>query len=149
MQPTVQPVGTVTNLFVSREGSSSRVVMSSISLDEKGILEDKYYDKNIHRSVLITSKESYLLANEYDILLHIGALGENILIDYNPYHLNAGDRIQIGNVILEISQNCTMCDHLSNIDTRLPELLKEDRGIFAKVIQKGVIQKGDKIHLLN
>ncbi|OYZ49782.1 MAG: MOSC domain-containing protein, partial [Sulfurovum sp. 24-42-9] len=73
MQPTVQPVGTVTNLFVSREGSSSRVVMSSISLDEKGILEDKYYDKNIHRSVLITSQESYLLTNDHNILLPRGA----------------------------------------------------------------------------
>jgi MOSC domain-containing protein YiiM len=123
--------------------------MTSISLDEKGILEDKYYNKNIHRSVLITSQESYLLANDHDILLPIGALGENILTDYNPYHLNAGDRLHVGNVILEISQNCTMCDHLSNIDTRLPELLKDDRGIFAKVIKKGVIKNGDEIHLLS
>ena len=149
MQHTAKPIGTVTNLFVSREGSSTRLEMPSLTLDEKGILEDKYYNKNIHRSVLITSQESYLLANNHDILLPVGALGENILIDYNPYHLNAGDQLQLGNVILEISQNCTMCDHLSNIDTRLPELLKDDRGIFAKVIKKGEIKKGDEIHLLN
>ncbi len=66
-----------------------------------------------------------------------GSLGENILIDYNPYHLNAGDQLRMGEVVLQISQNCTICDHLSKIDETLPTLLKDDRGIFAKVIKGG------------
>jgi MOSC domain-containing protein YiiM len=142
------PVGKVENLFISTEGTSSRVEKKSFRLDEQGIIEDKYHNKNIHRSVLLTSKESYTLANNNDIVLPFGSLGENILMDYNPYHLNAGDQLRIGDTVLEISQNCTMCDHLSRIDTRLPELLKEDRGIFAKVVQEGMIKEGDEIHLL-
>lgn len=142
-------VGKVTSLFVSVQGSSDRVKKEIFSLDPKGILEDKYYDKNIQRSVLITSETSYALANDHHIQLPFGSLGENILIDYNPYHLTAGDRLRIGDVMLEISQNCTMCDHLSNIDKNLPELLKEDRGIFARVIEGGVIKKEDEIYLLN
>ncbi len=145
----MQKVGKVTNLFVSVQGSSSRVEKESFHLDEKGILEDKYYDKNVHRSVLITSEASYTLAHNHGIQLPFGSLGENILTDYNPYHLSAGDRLGIGNVILEISQNCTMCDHLSNIDIKLPELLKNDRGIFAKVIQSGMIKKEDEVTLLD
>jgi len=144
----LQKVGKVTNLFVSVQESSARVEKESFSLDEKGILQDKYYNKNIHRSVLITSEASYTLANDHHIQLPLGSLGENILIDYNPYHLSTGDRLLIGNVILEISQNCTMCDHLSNIDKKLPELLKNDRGIFAKVIESGIIKKEDEIYLL-
>jgi MOSC domain-containing protein YiiM len=77
-----------------------------------------------------------------------GSLGENILVNFNPYDLPTGKRFQIADTILEISQNCTMCDHLSDIDTRLPDLLKNDRGIFAKVIQGGVIKVGDTITLL-
>lgn len=141
-------VGKVLNLFISVPGSN-RIEKESFELDPKGIVEDKYYDKNIHRSVLITSLESYDLAIEHDIQVPIGALGENILIDYNPYHLNAGDQLSIGEVILQISQNCTICDHLSAIDERLPTLLKDDRGIFAKVIKAGVIKKGDEITLLS
>lgn len=141
-------VGKVLNLFISVPGSN-RIEKESFELDPKGIVEDKYYDKNIHRSVLITSQESYDLAKEHDIQVPIGALGENILIDYNPYHLNAGDQLSIGEVILQISQNCTICDHLSAIDERLPTLLKDDRGIFAKVIKAGVIKKGDEITLLS
>lgn len=141
-------VGKVLNLFISVPGSN-RIEKESFELDPKGIVADKYYDKNIHRSVLITSLESYDLAIEHDIQVPIGALGENILIDYNPYHLNAGDQLSIGEVILQISQNCTICDHLSAIDERLPTLLKDDRGIFAKVIKAGVIKKGDEITLLS
>lgn len=141
-------VGKVLNLFISVPGSN-RIEKESFELDPKGIVEDKYYDKNIHRSVLITSLESYDLAIEHDIQVPIGALGENILIDYNPYHLNAGDQLSMGEVILQISQNCTICDHLSAIDERLPTLLKDDRGIFAKVIKAGVIKKGDEITLLS
>ena len=127
-------VGKVTSLFISVQGSSSRVEKDVFDLDTKGIIEDKYYDKNIQRSVLITSEASYTLANKHNIQLPFGSLGEHILIDYNPYHHNAGDQLRIGNVILEIIQYCTMCDHHSKIDKNLPTLLKDDRGIFAKVM---------------
>jgi len=142
-------VGNVTHLFVSVQGSSSRLEKESFNLDPKGIIEDKYYDANINRSVLLTSEESYALAKSHNIVFPFGSLGENILMDYNPYHLNPGDQLRIGEVVLEISQNCTMCDHLSKIDEILPTLLKDDRGIFAKVIKGGVIKKEDQITLLH
>lgn len=142
-------VGKVISLFVSVQGSSTRVEKESVSLDPKGIVEDKFYDTNIQRSVLITSQDSYTLASSHQITMPYGSLGENVLIDYNPYHLNAGDQLRIGDVVLEISQNCTICDHLSKIDKDLPELLKDDRGIFAKVIEGGVIKKEDEIYLLD
>jgi MOSC domain-containing protein YiiM len=145
----VKNVGKVMSLFVSVQGSSNRVEKELFHLDAKGIIEDKYHDTNINRSVLITSKASYDLANRNNIQMPFGSLGENILIDYNPYHLTAGDQLHIGEVLLEISQNCTMCDHLSKIDENLPTLLKDDRGIFAKVIKGGVIQPGDEITLLS
>jgi len=140
--------GIILNLFVSAEHTKGRVQKKMLTLDEKGIQEDKYYDKNILRSILITSKESYTLANKYNIVMPYGALGENMLVDFNPYDLTAGQRLQISDVVLEISQNCTMCDHLSEIDDRLPELLKHDRGIFARVIKGGTIKEGDTISVL-
>lgn len=141
-------VGKVIDLFVSQKDRSGRVEKETLTLDPKGIIEDKYYDTNIQRSVLITTQESYALASSHHIKMPYGSLGENVLIDYNPYHLNAGDQLHIGDVVLEISQNCTMCDHLSKIDKDLPTLLKDDRGIFAKVIDGGVIKKEDEIYLL-
>jgi len=142
-------VGKISSLFISEEGSKIRLKKETITLDLLGITEDKYHNTNIERSVLITSLSSYLLAKNNQIQMPYGSLGENLLIDYNPYALLARSQLKIGSCILEISQNCTMCDHLSNIDERLPELLQQDRGIFAKVIKKGEIKLEDTIYLIN
>jgi len=138
--------GKILELFYST--NDGRVNSIELALDEKGVLEDKYYNKNIQRSVLITSQESYKLAASYDIDAPYSALGENILIDYNPYHLRPGERLIIGDLELEITQNCTLCKSLAKVDARLPKLLKDDRGVFAKVISNGTIHKGDNIYLL-
>ena len=141
-------LGSVIALFISKESSSSRLPVNKLKVDKKGVLDDKFYDKNIQRSVLLTSKESYLLAQKEKIQMDYGVLGENILIDYNPYLLEPGTRLQIGTAILEISQYCTMCDHLNAIDPILPQLLCNDRGIFSKVIKEGEIEKGDTVYLI-
>ena len=145
----IKAIGKISSLFISLKGSSIREHKEHLVLDIGGIITDKYHNTNIQRSVLITSLSSYVLANSKNIDMPFGSLGENLLIDYNPYALVAGTQLKIGTAILEISQNCTMCDHLSNIDERLPELLKYDRGIFAKVVEAGEIKIEDSIYLIN
>jgi MOSC domain-containing protein YiiM len=139
-------VGRVLELFVSKKGDSQRVLKQDITLDKNGVLEDKFYGKEPNRSVLITSLYSYQLAKDRGISVEHGSLGENILIDYNLYHLHIGAQIGIGEVILEISQNCTLCKSLTKIDSSLPKLLKDDRGVFARVIKSGFIYRYDKIY---
>ncbi len=139
-------VGNVIEMFYST--SNGRVNTTALTLDSKGVLEDKYYNKNTDRSVLITSLDSYKLAKKHGVDAAYSALGENLLIDYNPYHLKPGTRLHIGDLVLEISQNCTLCNSLAKADASLPKLLKDDRGIFAKVIKGGTIVKSDNIYLL-
>ncbi len=141
-------VGRVLELFISEKGNKNRVNQEQLSLDSNGVLKDKFYAKNIQRSVLLASKESYNLTKEHNININYGQLGENILIDYNPYHLSIGTQIQIGDVVLEISQACTLCNSLAKVGKELPQLLKDDRGIFAKVITNGNICKEDSIYIL-
>jgi len=141
-------LGAVQALFISKKGDSSRLIQDKIYLDEKGVLGDKFYGKDRDRSVLLSTEESYEIAQNKNIIMSYGALGENILLDYNPYHLTIGDRLKIGIVILEITQNCTICNHLSIIDKKLPKLLKNDRGIFVKVVKSGSIFLNDKVYLV-
>ncbi|MBU1668628.1 MOSC domain-containing protein [bacterium] len=140
-------VGKVLDLFISEKGKSERIHKAEIYLDKEGILGDKFYAKNLQRSVLLTSIDSYSLALEHEIKMDHGMLGENILIDYNPYHLDMGVKIKIGTVILEVTQNCTICNHLSSIDKKLPKLLRDDRGIFVKVLQEGTIKYDDVVFI--
>jgi len=143
----LEPIGKIIGLFYSTK--NSRTTITELSLDEKGVIKDKFYNKDIERSVLISSQESYVLAEKNDIDVPYGTLGENILIDYNPYHLRTGRRLIIGDVELEISQKCTLCKSLAKTDNKLPKILKDDRGIFAKVIKCGIIHKNDFIYLVN
>ena len=143
---TSNKVGKIIELFYSTD--NGRVNTTELAFDEKGVIKDKYYNKNIERSVLIASQDSYKLALSHGIDAPYSTLGENILIDYNPYHLKPGTRLSIGNLVLEISQKCTLCKSLAKIDTKLPKLLKDDRGIFAKVISSGSIHKNDTIHIV-
>lgn len=135
--------GSVIALYIN----SSSKPQESLVFEQQGVVGDRHYAKNIDRSVLISSLESYAIAIDKDIAIEVGALGENILISFNPCRLNVGSLLHIGDVVLEITQQGTLCQHLSAIDKRLPKLLKNDRGIFAKVIKEGKIKVGDKIEV--
>ncbi|MDD3476429.1 MAG: MOSC domain-containing protein [Sulfurimonas sp.] len=141
-------VGKVLHLFISKSGASQRLEVQKIVLDKLGITEDKFYNKNAQRSILIASMDSYNLIKNYDLEIPFGYLGENILLDYNPYALEIGSLLKIGEVTLEITQHCTICNHLAVVDVKIPTLLKNDRGIFAKVVEEGNIKSGDEVYLL-
>jgi MOSC domain-containing protein YiiM len=132
-------------LFISVDNDKKRVSKKELELDEMGVLEDKFYAKNPNRLILIASTAAYALAKNCGVELEYGSLGENILIDQNINHLSLGDRLKIGDVVLEITQNCTLCNGLSLLDPKLPEVLKNDRGLFAKAIVSGTIKKDDII----
>ena len=141
----MKKIGKILNLFESHIGKSKRVEQLTLTLDEKGVVNDKFYAKDIERSVLISSIESYTLAMKNGIEMKYGDLGENIIVDFNPYTLKENSQIKIGEVTLEISQHCTLCKSLAKVDSKLPKLLKNDRGVFAKVIQAGKIDKDSEV----
>lgn len=143
--------GKVIELFITHDDvNKTRASLSSIVVDAYGIKDDKFYNKNIMRSILITSIDSYNLSSENNIDLEHGKLGENILIDINPYKMLPGQKLKIGNAVLEITQMCTLCKGLTSVNSKLPKLLKNDRGIFAKVINgSSEIHLEDKVEILN
>jgi MOSC domain-containing protein YiiM len=144
-------VGKIISLFLAPSTQSGRLEKEMFEVDKNGIVSDKFYAKNINRSVLISSEKSYKIASDNSIEMMYGDLGENILLDFNPYDLKEGTQLRIGSkensVILEISQHCTLCNSLSKVNSKLPKLLKDDRGIFAKVIQSGTIMINDSIYI--
>ena len=139
--------GVVQELFISIK-SVGKENRTEITLQSDGVCDDKFFAKGIERSVLLASLDSYILAKSKGIDIKYGSLGENILIDINPYSLNAGDKIEIGEVVLEITQHCTICNSLTKVDAKLPSVLKSDRGIFAKTLKSGKIKKGDIVTIL-
>ena len=140
-------LGCVKQLFITTQ--HSRLSKINIEVDKNGIIEDKYYDKNINRSILLSSTKAYDLIKSKDISVDFGALNENIIVDFDPYNLELGANILIEDAILQITAHCTLCNSLKKIDDTAPELLKNDRGVFAKVIKRGTISLNSPIYRHN
>lgn len=139
-------LGNVKELYLSISEEPFRVSQTEVSVDANGVLGDKFYAKDSSRAILITSTNAYLMASEINVDLKNGLLGENILIEGSIKELQLGERFFIGDVEFELAQNCTLCKGLSKIDSQLPKLLKDDRGIFIKAITNGTIKIGDILY---
>ena len=146
----MKTVGKVLKLFISNKDANGITLshpQTDISLDDKGVLKDKFHSIDSQRAILLSSYESYRIAKENNINMPYGSLGENILMDFNPYDLKDGDKLQIGDVLLEITQHCTLCKGLSKVHTKAPKLLKDHRGIFAKTVTAGTINIDDLVSI--
>jgi len=144
-----QKVGHIKQLFISSIEEKKRVSLNTIEVDIKGIVNDKYYNTNQERSILISPIHAYELMKEKNIEATYGQLGENLLVDFNPYDLEEGTQLFIGNTILQITIECTICNLLTKINNKVPKLLKKDRGVFAKVIKAGTLNINDSVTILN
>ena len=106
-----------------------------------GIENDKFAGKKLDQTVMIVGIQSYEIANQNDIELEFGTLGENILLDFDPHIFEVGKLLFIEDSIIEITQVCTVCNHLSVFDKKLPLLLKSHRGLYCKIIKDGIIKE--------
>ena len=147
----MKKLGKVIDTFSARKGESGlpRPKVNSLNLIEGfGIENDKFAGKDENSSVMIVGDFSYNLAKEKGIALELGSLGENILFDFNPHNFDIGTQFKIGNTILEITQKCTICNHLSVFGKKLPLIVKDCRGLYCKIIKGGKINKNEEIQLL-
>ena len=106
-----------------------------------GIENDKFAGKKLDQTVMIVGIQSYEVARNNGITLEFGSLGENILLDFDPHIFEVGKQLSFGDSIIEITQICTVCNHLNIFDKKLPALLKSHRGLYCKIIKNGIIKE--------
>lgn len=142
---------TVLDTFSAKKGQSGlprpRVDKLELILDF-GIKEDKFAGKDIDKTVMIVGKYAYDLAKENDIDLEYGSLGENILLDFNPHDYHVGTIFEIGETQIQITENCTICNHLAVFDDELPIIVQDCRGIYCKILKQGEIKKGSPVKII-
>jgi MOSC domain-containing protein YiiM len=74
---------------------------------------------------------------------------ENITTDgLNVNSLQLGQQLRIGEVRLEVSMVCTPCDQMETIRPGLRKELWGRRGMLCRVLEGGVIRRGDAIEKL-
>jgi MOSC domain-containing protein YiiM len=96
------------------------------------------------RQVLLVDRET-LEAME----LQPGIIYENITTDgLNVNSLPIGQLLRIGEARLEVSMVCTPCDQMEAIRPGLRKELWGRRGMLCRVLDGGVIRRGDSIEKL-
>lgn len=143
-------IGKVLEIFSATKESSGlpRPKVKELNLIENfGIENDKFAGKKLEQTVMIVGLKSYEMASEQNINLEFGSLGENILLNFDPHNLEVGTNLIIGEAIIEITQVCTVCNHLSVFDKNLPQLLKAHRGLYCKIIKSGFIFKDMEVKI--
>lgn len=97
------------------------------------------------RQVLLVDRETLEAMD-----LKPGIIRENITTDgLNVNSLPIGQRLRVGEARLEVSAVCTPCDLMETIRPGLRRELWGRRGMLCRVLEGGVIRRGDNIEKLS
>lgn len=146
------PNGTV------QTGIIKKPVSSKVNVTELGIVGDAIVDTSVHggldQALYLYSQEDYdWWSVRLGKTLAPGIFGENLtLSNFGDAPLIIGDRLQIGDVVIEISAPRTPCFKLA---TRMgdPGFIKDfvqaaRTGAYARVIKTGTVIAGDDVMLI-
>jgi MOSC domain-containing protein YiiM len=62
--------------------------------------------------------------------------------------LSMGQRIRVGDALLEITKECEPCHQMEAIRQGLQEALRGRRGVLCRVVKSGQIRRGDSIEII-
>jgi MOSC domain-containing protein YiiM len=97
------------------------------------------------RQVLLVDKETLDAMD-----LQPGTTRENITTTgLNVNSLAIGQQLRIGETRLEVSEICTPCDQMEKIRPGLRKELWGRRGMLCRVIDGGIIRRGDAIERIS
>jgi MOSC domain-containing protein YiiM len=95
------------------------------------------------RQILLISSK---VLNE--LSLEPGAVNENAVIEgLDVMSLPEGQRLKVGNAILEVTIPCEPCVQMERVRPGLKAALQDRRGMFVRVIAPGEIRIGDLVEL--
>lgn len=95
------------------------------------------------RQVLLIDAETL---QEMD--LHPGQTRENVLTTgLDVRSLTRGQRLRIGQALLEVTVPCTPCNMFEAIRRGLEAAMRGKRGMLCRVLEDGIIRQGDPVEV--
>lgn len=124
-------------------GEPMREFEEVFAVTDKGFEECVHGRRGSTRQVLLMDQETL---DEFGI--PAGRARENITtrgikIDAVPL----GQRLLVGDALLEVTKPCTPCHQMDEIRDGLQEALRGRRGILCRVVEGGAIHRGDRIEM--
>ncbi|MCF7936208.1 MAG: MOSC domain-containing protein [Synergistales bacterium] len=102
-----------------------------------------------HRQVSMLSLEDIEGMQEQLPALRPGSFAENLTVrDMDLSTLQLGDRLQVGEALLELSQIGKECHSRCEIFHQTGDCIMPRKGLFFRVLRGGEVAAGDTVHLL-
>jgi MOSC domain-containing protein YiiM len=107
---------------------------------------NRKYHGGADRAVCLFSTELYDRLRGLGIDLAPGAVGENFTTTgIDLQRLAKGDRLRVGECLIEITNVRVPCRNLKQWDADLPELIVGFSGWVARVVEEGLVRAGDLV----
>jgi MOSC domain-containing protein YiiM len=135
-------------------GGMPKISVAEAKVSRDGVAGDWQNNRKYHggpdRAVCLFSQELYTwLAEQHGITLQPGSVGENFTtIGVDLQALSKGDRLRVGQCVIEITEVRVPCKSLLQWNSKLPQVIQGHSGWVAKVIQEATVRPGDEIELL-
>jgi MOSC domain-containing protein YiiM len=132
----------VAHLFHAPRKHQLMVELETVAaIEQFGFLGCSHGRSGSKRQLLLVDKETLEAMN-----LAPGSIRENVTTTgLNVNGLEIGERLRIGSALVEVTAVCTPCNELEKIRPGLRRELWGRRGMLCRVLQGGVIHKGDVI----
>jgi MOSC domain-containing protein YiiM len=132
-----------------KKGTKKETIAEGLFKKDYGLVDDAHADSQTNRQVSLLAKESIAKMQNRGLDLCPGDFAENITTEgIDLPSLPIGAKISVGNkVILKVTQIGKECHAACAIRRQVGECIMPEEGIFAQVVQGGLIKPGDKIEI--
>ena len=130
-----------------RRGTVKTPVESAVLTPEWGIETDAH-GGSWHRQVSLLSAEKIEQFRK-KLWVEYGAFGENLVVEgFDLRTLPVPSRLAVGGAVLELTQIGKECHNDCAIRQKTGDCIMPREGVFARVVQGGIIRVGDPVTLL-
>jgi MOSC domain-containing protein YiiM len=133
-----------------QKGTKKEIVPEGILKEDYGLVGDAHADCCTHRQVSLLATESINKMRGLGLDIGPGDFAENLTCEeIDLVSLSVGTRLSTGKgVILEVTQIGKECHSGCAIYRQIGKCIMPKEGVFAKVIQGGLVKAGDTIRIM-
>lgn len=141
-------MGRIVAICTSVKKGTKKEEVKEIELVEDFGLKGDAHGGKWHRQVSLLAKEEIDFFNKKGGKVVYGDFGENLVTEgIDLASLSVGDKVIIGDALIEITQLGKKCHDKCEIFYSVGECIMPTKGIFGKVLKGGDITLGEKIEL--
>ena len=137
-------------ICISKHKGTLKIEVSEANFIEEFGIEGDAHAGKWHRQVSLLAFEKIDDFRNKGGNVDFGAFGENLVVDGIELHkLPVGQQLQVGEVLLEVTQIGKECHDKCAIYYQVGECIMPKNGIFTRVLKGGKVKVGDQCTLID